>query len=136
MSKHISSHCFYQMPSGNQYHPSRLIIKDGTLMWKHALLYNNEAAIPTSEAHEAHIQKTAQRLEELNSWVSLGLEPWECFVPSAWYVPDHPELGEGVSVYFKHSTQDLDYTYETLRLHIHDHEKLMIKNQQLYFQRC
>ena len=136
MSKHVASAVLYQMPSGNQIHPCRLIVKDGTLMWKHALLHQNEPQIPASQAHENHILKTAQRLEELNSWVSHGLEPWECFVPSAWYVPEHPELGEGISVYFMHNKHDLDYTYETLRSHIMDHEQLAIRDKQLYFQRC
>ena len=40
-------------------------------MWKHALISNNEfTSLPLSQAHEAHIMKTAQRLEELNTWVS------------------------------------------------------------------
>ena len=67
MSKHIAQHHFYQLPSGSAVHPCRLIQKDGTLMWKHAV-----PSIPLEEAHEQHIIKTAQRLEELNSWVSQG----------------------------------------------------------------
>ena len=136
MSKHISKQVFYNLPSGGQVHPCRLIIKDGTLMWKHALLYKNEAFCPTETAHEIHIQKTAQRLEELNSWLSHGLEPWECFVPHAWYYPHHPELAEGISLYFTHNTYDLDHTYETLRPHIMDYETLEIRNKHIYFQRC
>ena len=73
MSKHISPSYFYNLPSGNKVHPCRLIHKDGTLMWKHALLHQNEHKLPASEAHEQHIIKTAQRLEELNSWVSSDL---------------------------------------------------------------
>ena len=35
-----------------------LITKDGTLMWKHALLYqNSQLSLPISEAHEQHIIK-------------------------------------------------------------------------------
>ena len=63
MSKHINQKCLYQLPSGVAVHPCRLIHKDGTLMWKHALLStNNEANMPSCTAHEVHIQKTAQRL--------------------------------------------------------------------------
>ena len=59
MSKHISPDYFYNLPSGNKVHPCRLILKDGSLMWKHALLFNNCPNIPTCEAHEQHIIKTA-----------------------------------------------------------------------------
>ena len=136
MSKHISASTFYTLPSGSNVHPCRLIHKDGTLMWKHALLYNNVAALPTCEAHEQHIVKTAQRLEELNSWVSQSLEPWECFVPHAWYVPENSDLNKGISLYFTHFSHDLGYTYKHLLPHIQDHEKLEIRNNFLYFQRC
>ena len=78
MSKHISKETFYPLPSGANVHPCRLIQRDGTLMWKHALLCSNEIHLPKNQAEEQHIIKTAQRLEELNSWVSQGLEPWEC----------------------------------------------------------
>ena len=39
-----SSDIFYELPSGNKVHPSRLIHRDGTLMWKHALLYQMKSA--------------------------------------------------------------------------------------------
>ena len=136
MSKHISSDYFYILPSGNKVHPCRLIQKDGTLMWKHALLHNNVPAIPIDESHEQHIIKTAQRLEELNSWVSSDLETWDCLMPTAWYLPEDPELSEGISVYFKHTQRHNDYIYKTLKLHILDHEHLEIRNKYLYFRRC
>ena len=60
MSKHISPSYFYELPSGTKVHPCRLILKDGSLMWKHALLNQNKATLPQSEAHEQHIVKTAQ----------------------------------------------------------------------------
>ena len=136
MSKHISPNYFYALPSGNKVHPNRLIMKDGSLMWKHALLHQNKAVMPECEAHEQHIIKTAQRLEELNSWVSQGLEPWECFVIKEWYVPSEPELSKGISVYFNHFTHDLPYTYEKLSPHIQPHETLDLRGNYLYFQRC
>ena len=136
MSKHISPDFFYRLPSGNKVHPCRLIHKDGSLMWKHALLYNNVASIPDCEATEMHIIKTAQRLEELNSWVSQSLEPWDCFVPYAWYVPGMHELEQGISVYFQHQTHDLTTTLNKLLPHIHDYEKLELRNKYLFFQRC
>ena len=47
MSKHIDKNFLYPMPSGAAIHPCRLIQKDGTLMWKHALLsQQNFANIP------------------------------------------------------------------------------------------
>ena len=136
MSKHIAKDYMYPLPSGSSVHPCRLIHRDGTLMWKHALLLGNEPAVPATEAQENHIIKTAQRLEELNAWVSQGLEPWECFVPVAWYVPSRPELANGISLYFTHHTHDLDYTYENLLPHIQDHEILELRRDYLYFQRC
>ena len=105
-------------------------------MWKHALLYNNETFIPETEAQEQHIIKTAQRLEELNSWVSQGLELWESFVINKWYVPFDDELSKGISVYFNHFTFDLPYTFEKLSPHIQAHETLDIRDNYLYFRRC
>ena len=57
-------------------------------MWKHAFLVGNAfTQLPTEQAHEAHIIKTAHRLEELNSWVSQGLDPWHGIQPTLWYEP-------------------------------------------------
>ena len=137
MSKHIAPSHFYVLPSGNKVHPCRLIQKDGSLMWKHALLTPaNVPVIPVEEAHEQHIIKTAQRLEELNSWVSVDMEAWECLTPVAWYVPEKPELAEGISVYFKHTNKDIESVYTSLKSHILSHEILELRNQYLYFQRC
>ena len=136
MSKHLREHVLYTLPSGTKVHPCRLIQRDGTLMWKHACLYNNELFLPTEESHEQHIIKTAQRLEELNSWVSFGLEPWECFSVRAWYQPNDSELDEGISVYFKHVTHDLNHTYDNLLPHIQSHETLELRSNYLFFRRC
>ena len=68
MSKNIDKKIFYQLPSGLSVHPCRLIVRDGTLMWKHALYKD----MPECQAHEAHIVKTAQRVEELNAWILKG----------------------------------------------------------------
>ena len=136
MSKHISPSYFYELPSGAKVHPCRLILKDGSLMWKHALLTQNKASLPECEAHEQHIIKTAQRLEELNSWVSSDLEAWDCLMPTAWYLPEDPELAEGIAVYFKHTTRHIDYIYSALTSHILEHEHLEIRDKYLYFRRC
>jgi hypothetical protein len=135
MTKHIKSEVFYCLPSGRKVHPSRLLLKDGTIMWKDALL-SDSLFIPSSEAHENHILKTAQRLEELNSWVSHGLEPWESLNIVSWYVPNVPDLSEGICVYFNHSVHDIDYTYSHLSPHVQDHELLEIRNGSLFFRRC
>jgi len=137
MSKHIDKNFLYPLPSGSVVHPCRLIHKDGTLMWKHALLCrNNKAAMPTCESHEQHIQKTAQRLEELNSWCSQELEPWQCFIPYAWYSPEDTELTEGISVYFTHAIYSNDEVFETLLPHIQEHEALEQRDGLLFFKRC
>ena len=136
MSKHISSDVFLHLPSGIKIHPCRLIIKDGSFMWKHALYSFGQCYIPQSQAHEAHIIKTAQRLEELNSWVSQPSDPCDSFTILDWYMPQHPELNEGISLYFFYPEFDIDHTYSKLYPHIQDHEKLEIRNDCLYFQRC
>ena len=118
MSKHIAQDYFYLLPSESKVHPCRLITKDGTLMWKHALLYqNSQLSLPISEAHEQHIIKTAQRLEELNSWVSQDLEPWNFLVPTLWYVPGLADYAEGIAVNFTHSTKDTTEVYDILCNH-------------------
>ena len=141
MSKHVSPKHLYKLPSGNNVHPCRLIHRDGTLMWKHALLYNNEVNLPTDQAVEAHIIKTAQRLEELNSWLSNDNEPWECFVPTAWYVPNINHLSQGISLFFKHAIHEAEDIYDTLKEHTQEHETLKLLPtytgaNQLFFSRC
>ena len=132
MSKHIAKDFFYQLPSGNNVHPCRLIHKDGTLMWKHACSFS----LPLEEAHEAHIVKTAQRLEELNSWISQGLDPWQCLLPVTWYVPTEPELSQGISVYFQHTDYANELVYDKLSSHIQSHEALELRQNYLFFKRC
>ena len=136
MSKHLSPAALYNLPSGQRIHPCRLIHKDGTLMWKHALLYNNETFIPETEAQEQHIIKTAQRLEELNSWVSQGLEPWECLQPVAWFYPLTDELQDGISVYFKHAVLETEPVLLALLEHIQEHEFLEVRCNHIFFKRC
>ena len=106
-------------------------------MWKHALLYQNEfACIPTDQAHEQHIIKTAQRIEELNTWVSQDLDPWEFLKPLAWYYPKNPLLQDGISIFFKHTCLDALDVFDTLKKHLNDHETLKLQNNYLFFQRC
>ena len=137
MSRHITPESFYELPSGNRVHPWRLIHKDGTLMWKHALLYNNEiTCLPITEAHEQHIIKTAQRIEELNSWVSNDLDPWEFLKPIAWYYPDNKNLREGISLYFQHTSLPSNDVYQILKEHLNDYEALVQRDNILFFKRC
>ena len=136
MSKNINKKHFYQLPSGVAVHPCRLIQRDGTLMWNHALLQNQKLSLPTDLAQEQHIIKTAQRLEELNSWVSQGLEPWEGLEIVAWFCPDIDELAHGWSVYFKHQRYDNEVIHNKLLLHIQEHERLELRDNYLYFCRC
>ena len=124
MSRHISPGHFYNLPSGSKVHPCRLIHKDGTLMWKHALLYKNEARIPEDQAHEAHIIKTAQRLEELNTWVSNHLDPWEFLKPVLWYYPEVDQFSQGIAVCFQHTCLTTDEVYDTLVNHLNEYETL------------
>ena len=105
-------------------------------MWKHALLNQNKATLPDCEAHEQHIVKTAQRLEELNSWVSQDLEPWNFLVPSLWYAPSVPGYDQGICVNFTHSTKDTAEVYDVLCGHTLAHETLSLRDKYIYFQRC
>jgi hypothetical protein len=105
-------------------------------MWKHALLYQGELNLPTTEAHEQHIIKTAQRLEELNSWVSKDLEPWNGLQVISWYTPHVEELSEGIGVYFKHAQYKTNEIFDTLTSHIQSHETLDATDRYLYFKRC
>ena len=136
MSKHLAKENFYQLPSGAMVHPCRLIHRDGTLMWKHALLSFNSISIPKNQAVEAHIVKTAQRLEELNKWLSIDLDPWDCFHIHAWLQNDNPELSEGISVYFKHLTFENKFVKEKLDPHVKEFETLEMRGKHLFFQRC
>ena len=137
MSKHFAKEHLYQLPSGAEVHPCRLIHRDGSLMWKHALLQHNQlVALPECQAHEAHIVKTAQRLEELNSWVSQDMEPWECLTPYRWYDPSDPELSEGISLYFHHSSISNEKVLDALKKHLMSHEMLEIRDYFLFFKRC
>ena len=59
-------------------------------MWKHALLHQNECpAYLQTQAHEQHIIKTAQRIEELNSWVSQDLIHGSSLNLLRWYDPKY-----------------------------------------------
>jgi len=136
MSKHLAKEYFYELPSGTSVHPCRLIQRDGTLMWKHALLHRNVLSIPRDPAVEAHIVKTAQRLEELNKWVSIDLDPWECFSVTAWLINDNSELSEGIRVYFKHLTFDNKLVKEKLDPHVKEFETLEVRGKHLFFDRC
>ena len=53
----------YNFPSGANIHPCRLIQRDGTLMWKHALLHQGEITLPASEAQVKLVKKLAVREE-------------------------------------------------------------------------
>jgi hypothetical protein len=137
MSRHISPEAFYNLPSGDKVHPCRLIHKDGTLMWKHALLSSNVfQSLPLEIAHEAHIIKTAQRIEELNSWVSQGLDPWECFRPINWYIPTLDGFEEGISVEFVHTSIPANSIFDKLLEHKQEHEALTYDGNLFKFVRC
>ena len=137
MSRHISPSYFYDLPSGNRVHPCRLIEKDGTIMWKHALLNSNELlALPETPAHEAHIVKTAQRVEELNTWLSQDMEPWEFLKPVHWYLPTIEDLSQGIAVYVKHTCINNKDVYDILNPHVKDHETLELREHSIYFRRC
>ena len=79
-------------------HPSRLIIRDGSLMWKHALLYEGVMYIPRQSAIEA---KTAQRLEA-SCWLWEHGSVDDGHVPSVQVRPKRSRIRPGISVYLEH----------------------------------
>ena len=131
MPKNIDPAYLMPLPSGTSVHPSRLIVKDGIFSWRDACLEP-----PRTVAHEAHIQKTAQRLEELNSWIRQDFEPWESLKVVAWYDPSDPELSEGISLYFNHRILDPISTYDILKSHVLEHETLQLRDFDIFFRRC
>jgi len=139
MSKHLSPDVLIRFPSGSMFHPSRLIQRDGTIMWKDALLQNNGYIIPPeTEAIESHIVKTAQRLEELNCWASQNLDPWDCLQPLYWYDPNsnYKAFANGCACIFQHATKDLNQVYESICMHVNEFETLELKSNGIFFQRC
>lgn len=138
MQKYFAAHTLYPLPSDTSVHPSRLIIRDGTLTWRDALhcKLTDVQYLPTELAHEQHIIKTAQRLEELNTWASQGLELWECIKPRSWYNPMEDELCEGISLYFLHTVLSPKLTMSRLKPHIKAHEELEMRGKYLFFKRC
>ena len=134
MTKHLAKDCLYTLPSGAVIHPSRLIQRDGTLMWKHVFTFEDKfTSLPTCEEHETNIIKTAHRIEELNVWVSQSLEPWECLKPYLWYHPDNKEHTDGTALYFYHTLHNVEDTFDTLHKHINPHETLELVHDFLYF---
>ena len=138
MQKYFAEGTFYEMPSGNKYHPNRLIIRDGTLTWRDALhcKETGKTYLPTELAHEQHIIKTAQRVEELNTWVSQGKELWQCIKPRMWFNPTNEALAEGISMYFTHELYTNKLTSTKLIPHIKPHEEIEQRCNLLFFNRC
>ena len=127
MSKHLAPNSLYELPSGAKVHPCRLIVRDGTIMWKHAFLNQNKfTCLPHLIEHEQNIAKVAQRLEELNVWVSQDLEPWDCLVSVAWYDPGIWQLEDGLGVYFKHHSHNSRFLFEELTQHMLAHESIKL----------
>jgi hypothetical protein len=132
MNKNLVPESLIHLPSGQSVHPCRMIIKDGTLMWKDAITY----FVPSDQAHEAHIIKTAQRLEDLHTWVSEGLDCWEGFKISSWYNPLDPLLYQGIAVFFQHRSKPIDEVITILTPHIYEHETLDSTDRLIFFKRC
>jgi len=87
-------------------------------------------------AHEAHIIKTAQRLEELHCWVNTDMELWEGFVIQSWYRPKHKLLADGISVFFTHRTMDTSALLDAITPHVFEHEVVEQYDEVLRFKRC
>ena len=134
MNKHIDPAVFLALPSGSRVHPCRLIHKDGQLMWKHAL-GPAPYQIPATTAIEQHIIKTAQRLEELSSWLQ-GSGDERPLLPLCWYAPNEPGFEEGIAVLLQTTNAAAGDLYGQLKSHVLSHETLAVAGDWLYFRRC
>ena len=136
--KGIAPSALIALPVLGQIHPSRLIVRDGTLMWKHALTTSGVIHVPSCAAIESHIVKTAQRLEELSRWLmDLGdVDDGFVLKPIQWYDPSDPELRMGISVYLTHASLSVEEVFDIFKEHILPHETLELRDNYLFFRRC
>jgi hypothetical protein len=122
--KYFDPFYLFQLPSGQLVHPCRLIHRDGTLMWKHALIDEEVVHLPADQDIETRIIYTAKRLEELNTWVAPTAQPWEGFSIHAWYNPNVEERSRGNVVLFSHFLHDTEVVYNELKKHLQEKEAL------------
>jgi len=132
MSNAIRPDVFIKLPSGLKVHPQRLIVKDGSFSWSAALGPHT----CSDAAHEAHIIKTANRLEQLNKQVSDSLEPWQGLKPVLWYSPVTPKFEEGIAVLMTHAVRCIHHVYRELKPKIESHESLSMVGDLMLFRRC
>jgi len=139
MQKYFTKGYLYELPSGLTAHPSRCIIRDGSITWSDALRTKLDDClyIPTEHCHEQHILKTAHRLEELNSWAAQpDFDLHDCLLPFEWFNPTKEWLADGISVYFKHTVLSTELIFDKLHPHIKPHEELEVRDGYLFFKRC
>lgn len=129
--KQIKPHCFVEMPSGQSIYPSRLIQRDGTLMWSDACSYNDKFYVPSNVNVEQTIVNTACRLEELNTWISPTMPAWETFDVHLWFYPtlDYHMYGDTVS--FSHNLFSSKQLLDKLKPHLLKDEVLCIAEDDL-----
>ena len=117
------------LPSGSAVHPCRLIIRDGTLMWKQVL---SAGYLPATDGQEAAIQKCALRLEELLRWLPEQ-DSEEHIRVLQWFDPKDPDYRQGSRCRFTHMTLANDLVSEFFLPHLADKEGLVIENNSLIF---
>ena len=126
-----------KLPSGAKVHPWRTIVRDGHLMWKHAVMDEGVIYTPLELSHEAHIIKTAGRLEALAAWADHGDSDPEGFVIDTWYNHDaYGDFDEGICVLFRHSKLAACDCYSKIKDHLQPGEDLLLMADQLRFRRC
>jgi hypothetical protein len=127
---------YITLPSGAKVHPWRTIVRDGHLMWKHALMDEGVVTEPLELSHEAHIIKTAGRLEALAAWADHGDPDPEGFVIDSWYDPTDDDHAEGIAVIFRHSKLAGCDCYCKIKDHLQPGEDLLLIADQIRFRRC
>ena len=78
-----------------------------------------------TQAHEQHIIKTAQRIEELNSWVSQDLDPWEFLVHCSGTAL-LLTFTDGILCALPHTTMPSTDVYTELKRHVNEYETLKL----------
>lgn len=123
--KQLNPNSLHKFPSGGTYYPSRLIHRDGTLMWKHACVPNNSFIAPPTEQVEENIIQTAKRLEELNTWISPTMPAWDTFNVYLWFHPSIDDHISGGTVRFGHDLFTCEHLYNELTPHLQEGESLI-----------
>ena len=118
-----------KLPSGSSVHPCRLIVRDGSLMWKQAF---TSRVLPGTTEQEEQIIKCAIRLEELLRWLPES-DAEEHVQILQWLDPTQAEYEGGSRCRFVHKSIASEQLYGCFVSHLAGNEELMIENNSVIF---